>query len=73
MKKLVLIASAITVMSLASCNKERTCTCTEDGETTVYVVEANKADAKDWCEGNLTVISIDGDKLEEDEEVCELD
>ncbi len=56
MKKIIFIA-VVAVASLASCKKDRTCTCTQTstqpgytGGTQVYtVVKAKKSDAKKAC------------------------
>ncbi|MBN8701524.1 MAG: hypothetical protein J0M08_00515 [Bacteroidetes bacterium] len=57
MKKLVFLAAVI-VASLASCKKDRTCTCKYDymgvTSSTSYTAKLKKKDAKTWCEGNGT-------------------
>jgi hypothetical protein len=48
MKVIPIIASCL--MLLASCKKDRTCTCTEPGDVDTYtIVESRKAQAKANC------------------------
>tara|TARA_B100000809_G_C15004216_1_gene482612 strand:+ start:696 stop:905 length:210 start_codon:yes stop_codon:yes gene_type:complete len=56
MKKVLLIA-AVAVLALASCKKDRTCTCTIDlgiegvpAQTVSETAKLSKKDAKTWCE-----------------------
>lgn len=61
MKKTLLIV-AIAGLAMASCRKDRTCTCTEKSDipgfvadTDVYTQKAmKKADAKKWCQSYTT-------------------
>lgn len=51
MKKVIFIA-IVAMASLASCKKDRTCTCTTAGSTTASVVtytKAKKGDARSQC------------------------
>jgi hypothetical protein len=49
MKKVLFIA-VVAVASLASCKKDRTCTCTDAGGTTVVTyTKAKKGDARAAC------------------------
>jgi hypothetical protein len=79
MKKVTLFAIAILGLSLASCKKDRVCTCTETDSTSGTIVtyettyyEVKKADARQNCIGSQTKstsgsVSVTGDKT-----TCEL-
>ena len=57
MKKTLLIA-IVAVASLASCKKDRTCTCVSGGTTTVYTLtKITKSNAKDACLATSTQTS----------------
>ena len=83
MKKYYVLAAAFAVMALSSCTKERTCTCTYDGESDEIVIESKKSVAKAWCEDegyeiieykvNGVVIDDSEDNSEDDSEKCTLD
>jgi hypothetical protein len=61
MKKITLFAvAAMAVLSLASCKKAHTCTCTTDigggtNATTIYAAKSTKKDAAAWCTGSTSV------------------
>lgn len=64
MKKVLFIA-VVAVASLASCKKDRTCTCTttSSGVTTTEVTvihEAKKGDARQMCYGTQTTTTVSG-------------
>ena len=63
MKKVLLIA-AVAVLALASCKKDRTCTCTVDygidgveAQTVSDTQELSKKDAEEWCDDASTSLS----------------
>ena len=51
MKKVLLIATCIATMSLVSCKKDHTCTCTAFGiiSESMVIEDSSKKDAKDKC------------------------
>jgi len=60
MKKITLALSCLGILSLASCKKERTCTCTDvstGGTASVYTIKydkISKKEAKDVCNKSST-------------------
>lgn len=61
MKKLVLAIAALGLISLTSCKKEYTCSCSILGTTTeAKSGKVKKADAKTWCETADTQAKIVG-------------
>ena len=86
MKRLFILGAALSVvaLSMTSCSKERTCTCTStydgESETTTYVYDGGKKETKIVCEGSdVDLVSIDGEAYVEGETSsdysyeCELD
>ncbi|MGZ3864055.1 MAG: hypothetical protein ACXVPN_13175 [Bacteroidia bacterium] len=66
MKKVTLFAVvAVAALSLASCKKDHTCTCT-DSSTSGYTVvtttkaKSSKKDAAAWCTGSTTTVTVGG-------------
>ncbi len=60
MKKLLLVAVA-GMFVLASCKKDYTCTCTEDGVSEVYPIKgAKKKDAEKVCDTWTALYTADG-------------
>ena len=50
MKKIFLFVAVVSAFSFASCKKDRVCTCTEDGYTSVVTyTKARKGDARSQC------------------------
>lgn len=50
MKKLLLAVAALGLISLTSCKKDYTCTCTDGTDTeTINIPDAKKKDAKNVC------------------------
>jgi len=77
MKKLILIVS-VAIFALASCKKDRTCTCknTLNGTTieSKYIIEGSKSKAKAICEGKgVTIKDKDGKEKKDDGGTCTLD
>jgi hypothetical protein len=63
MKKITLSVIALASISLASCKKDRTCTCTTTyggyTYTTVTKAKSAKKDAENWCSANQTAVTTD--------------
>lgn len=60
MKKVTLFAVvAVAALSLVSCKKDHTCTCTDNSSGTAVVVttkaKSTKKDAAAWCTGSTSV------------------
>lgn len=56
MKKAFLL-SAVVLMALSSCRKDRTCTCTDSNGTTLGTatyINVKKSEAKTFCSANQT-------------------
>ena len=77
MKKVLLFVAVATV-SLASCKKDRTCTCTttsSSGTTTQVTTmhEVKKGDARENCIGTQTTTTAGGGTFVGDDTTCKLD
>lgn len=60
MKKVILVA-AVSMMALASCKKDYTCTCTTLGiDTAIPLNDYKKADAQDACDASSTAAALLG-------------
>lgn len=63
MKKLVLAVAALGLISLTSCKKDYTCTCTVSGQTIkIAIPKAKKSDATKTCDAATTTYSTVGGK-----------
>lgn len=64
MKKFTLAIAAIGLISLASCKKDYTCTCTDPNDPTSNASftfkDAKKKDAKKACDGWHSIYAMDG-------------
>lgn len=56
MKKTCFLVSAIVLISLSSCRKDRSCTCTDNGSTlgTFTYTNVKRSEAKTYCASNQT-------------------
>jgi hypothetical protein len=76
MKKITLLAIAITAIGFTSCKKDRTCTCTEisNGQTGTYsytIKEESKKTAKDVCT-KITTTETSGNTVTTSSTDCKL-
>ncbi len=61
MKKMSLLFGGIALIALASCKKDYTCSCVEDGITSNYPINnAKKKDAEEVCNTWNTAFVLDG-------------
>lgn len=66
MKKVTLFAVvAVAALSLASCKKDHTCTCTDSSTSGYTIVTTTKAkstkkDAAAWCTGSTSTTTVGG-------------
>ncbi len=76
MKKMTMIITCLTLMSLTACKKDRTCTCTDDDgdKTTTNFYKVKKNDVRDNCVSYQTT-SYDASRAESftgQKRTCEL-
>lgn len=77
MRKIALAIACMGLLGLASCKKDRSCTCTEvddSGDATVTTkkfTKISKKDAKDACANSSTSYTYGG-KTSTDKTTCEL-